>query len=80
MGTSWGTKYALRATRNIHEASTCHPIMMTWTLGWHYIDDMQQQWGINFFGKYLDTDQSIRCVCFSTCSIDKFGCSQEQRG
>ena len=25
---------------------TCHPIMKIWTLGWHYMREMQQQWDI----------------------------------
>ena len=25
---------------------TCHSIMKIWTLGWHNMCEMQQQWGI----------------------------------
>ena len=46
MVTSGAIENDIRATSNIHERPTCHPIMKIWTLGWHRMREMQQQWGI----------------------------------
>ena len=46
MVTSRGIDDALRATSNIHEASHLSSDHKIWTLGWHYMREMQQQCGI----------------------------------
>ena len=46
MVTSGGIENDIKATSNIHEASHLSSNYEDLTLGWHYMREMQQQWGI----------------------------------
>ena len=46
MVTSRGIDNALKAISNIHKASRFSSDHKIWTLGWHYMREMQQQSGI----------------------------------